>query len=266
MRKLLLQIFSFLAIFSFAQPVEPGAKAAALGGSFVTQQSVFSAKHNVAGLAFLTNNAVAFGLRNNYFVNHLNDFYFASAFAKGKNCIAIDALYFGFDAYQQVELGASYALALNKSWSVGARLRYAYNYIPPESVSRNLVSADLGILGKLNNWRIGFSLVNFAQSKWQGRVVESEPLLYKIGGGYYFTDQTAITSDFIKKSNAKADVRVGFNYNPAKNLDLRFGFSVQHPSVNFGLGLDLKQFQLNFAIAWHQQLGLSPVTDVVYAW
>ena len=41
-----------------AQPTAPGAEAAALGGAFATQSSVFSSRHNVAGLGFLEKNAV----------------------------------------------------------------------------------------------------------------------------------------------------------------------------------------------------------------
>ncbi len=264
------RVFLFLIFFGClqtqAQPTQPSAEAAALGGSFVTQHAVFSSRHNVAGLAFLEKNAIGAGMRNNYLANNLNDFYLLGAFKLGKGYLGFDVLNYGFDAYQQNEIGLSYATKIAANWSVGARLRYAHNSIPAESVSRFLVTGDVGILGKINSWRFGATVQNLLQSQWQGRVVEREPNILRIGGGYYFSGETAITAEFYKAENAPADVRFGFNYAPLPQLDLRFGFATLQPNVTFGLGILLSTFEINLAATWHQQLGLSPVTDAVYAW
>lgn len=266
--KIVITLFAVLLCCNLmlAQPVAPGAEATAMGGSFVTQQSVFSSRHNVAGLAFLEKNTLAFGVRNNFLANNLNDFYLLSNFKIGHGVLGIDFLNYGFDAYQQNEVGLSFAQKLNKNWSLGARLHYAHNNIPAESVSRYLFAADLGILGKIENWRFGASLQNLLQSKWQGRVEEREPSVFRLGAGYYFEGETTLTAEFYKANNATSDIRLGFNYAPISALDLRFGFATLQPSVSFGVGFSLKNFQFNFAAAWHQQLGLSPVSDLIYAW
>ena len=261
-----LLISLFLKVSVFAQPTAPSAEAAALGGAFATQSSVFSSRHNVAGLAFLEKNAVAAGLRNNYLANNLNDFYLLSAFKVGRGRLGIDFLYYGFEAYQQNEIGLSYALQLNENWSFGTRLHYANNQIPQESVSRYLISGDLGILGKNKNWRFGAAVQNIIQSKWQGRISEAEPTIFHVGAGYYFNENAALRAEFYKASNAAADLRLGVNYKVVEQLDIRFGFATLQPAVSFGLGIFVKNFQINLAATWHQQLGLSPVTDFVYEW
>ena len=87
-----------------------------------------------------------------------------------------------------------------------------------------------------------------------------------MGGGYFFSPQTSVTAELYQPLNATADVRLGLEYDPADAIALRIGFGTARPSVGFGLGINLKSLQLNFAATWHQQLGLSPITDVVYAW
>lgn len=248
------------------QPVQPGAEAAALGGSYITQTTIFSARHNTAGLAFLEQSGAGMGARNNYLVNGLNDFYALGAFKLEKSTIAIDLTYYGISTYQQGEFGFSYARKIASNWSIGARLCYAYNYIPQEGINRHLVGADLGVLGELGNWRIAASLQRFANSKWQGRIDEIEPVVFRLGGGYYFKHKTSITAELYKAANESPDVRLGLQYAVIDEIELRFGFATLQPNVSFGIGLNLKGIQINFAATWHQQLGLSPITDLVYAW
>jgi hypothetical protein len=249
-----------------AQPAEPGAEAAAMGGSFVAQHSVLSIRHNVAGTAAIEGNALAAGVRNNYLANNLNDFYLMAAFKQGKGHIGADMYYYGFDAYQQGAFGISYARPFAQNWYAGVRISYAYNYIPQEEVNRQLLTADLGILGTLGNWRLGASIQQFVQSQWQGRVQEHTPVVFRLGGGYFFGAQTCISAELYKADDQAADVRVGLSYAPVDVLQLRFGFGTLRPSVGFGLGIMVNQLQINIAATWHQQLGLSPITDVVYAW
>ena len=266
MRHLLLFLLVLFCMVMHGQPTTPGAAAAALGGSYVTQQSAVSARHNVAGIAGLQQHTIAAGIRNNYLANDLNDFYLLSTFKAGSGRLGIDLLYYGFDAWQQGEVGLSYARPLAANWFLGARVSYAYNYIPQERVSRHLVAADLGLLGILGKWRVGASLQQFAQSQWRGRVQERAPIVFRVGGGYYFSPQTSISAELFKADNSGADIRLGLAYAPADALALRFGFSTLQPSVAFGVGLFFNQIQVNIAAAWHQQLGLSPVIDGVYAW
>ena len=256
----------FLHAQLLAQPMAPGAEAAAVGSAFAMQTSVFSSRHNVAGLAFLEKNAIAAGLRNNYLASNLNDYYMLSVFKTGRGRLGVDFLNYGFEAYQQLELGLSYAIKMNADWSLGARLRYANNSIPQETITRHLLTGDIGILGKTKNWRYGATVQNIIQSKWQGRITEAEPTLFRIGAGYSFNDQAALRAEFCKASNAPADLRFGVNYMVADALDIRFGFATLQPAVSFGFGILLKDFQVNFAATWHQQLGLSPVSDFVYEW
>jgi len=252
--------------FLTAQPSQPGAEATALGGSYVTQHSVFSSRHNVAGIAFLEKNALAVGLRNNYLASNLNDFYLLSAFNLGAGKLGVDFLNYGFEAYQQNEVGLSYALKLNSNWSFGSRLRYANCAIPQESINRYLISADVGLLRKSKKWRYAATVQNIIQSKWQGRVVENEPVILRVGAGYYFSKEAAVSAEFYKSSNAAADFRLGVNYKIVEQLDIRFGFGTLQPNVSFGFGIFVNGFQINVVATWHQQLGLSPVTDLVYAW
>ena len=259
MKSALLLIFGILFnAFLLAQPSQPGAEATALGGTYVTQHTVFSTRHNVAGIAFEEKNAVAFGLRNNYLASNLNDFYLLSAFNLGAGKLGVDFLNYGFEAYQQNEIGLSYALKLNSHWSFGSRLRYAHCAIPQESLNRYLLSADVGLLRKSNNWRYGATVQNIIQSKWQGRNVEAEPVVFRVGAGYYFSKEATVSAEFYKASNAAADFRFGVNYKIVEQLDIRFGFGTLQPNVSFGFGIFCKGFSNQCCRSMAPTIGLEP--------
>lgn len=250
-----------------AQHVQPSAKAASLGGSFITQHSLFCSFHNVAGLAFTNENSLAIGTRNNYLINELTDFYALANFGKTKKySLAADFFYYGFSAYQQFEFGANYSTKIAENYSIGVRLKYAVNAMPQEQLTRQLLTSSIGFLGQSNHWRYGATAINILQSQWQGATETVEPTGIAIGLGYFFNKETAVTIDYYKYQNLHADVRFGINYQPAKQLDLRVGFSTLQPTFTFGVGILLPQVTVNIAAAWHQQLGFSPVIDGVYAW
>lgn len=249
-----------------AQSVNPGAAAAALGGSFIVHTSPLSAKHNVAGIANLQQNTLALGVRSNYLATALNDFYVLSTFNVSGGRLGVDFIYFGFDAWQQGEIGLSYARPLVPGWFAGTRISYTYNYIPQERLNRQLLAVDLGFLGTLGRWRVGVSMKSLAQSGWRGRVVERAPIIFRFGGGYFFSEQTALTTEIYKSSFAGPDLRLGLQYAPAKDLIIRAGFGTLRPSFGFGVEISVLAVRINLAATWHQQLGLSPISDVVYAW
>lgn len=251
---------------ALAQPTEPGAAAAAMGGSYITQYGAIGSRHNVAGIAGTKQNELAVGARNNYLANNLNDFYAATSLVQKKGALGLDLAYFGLSTFQQTQIGVSYALPVAKNWLFGARIGYAYNAIPQENINRHFVAADFGVLGSIKKWRLGFALQNAAQSGWQGRVNEREPIVFRGGFGYHFTAKNCITAELHKSNQTDADVRLGLAYAPIDQLTIRLGISTLRPAVGFGLGLKLANFEVNLTATWHQQLGLSPLTDVGYAW
>ena len=264
-RSILIAIFACNMVY--AQQVEPGAEAASLGGAFVTKASPFSSRHNMASLTRLEQSAIAAGIRNNYLINDLNDFYLHAVFRLKSGILSTDFSYYGFNAYQQGEFGLGYALNITQNWSIGVRLSSAYNYLSAENKTRYLISADVGLQGTFERWRTGISISRFAQTQWLGDLNKArEPIIFRAGGGYFFSNSSAITAELYKATNSTIDLRLGLNYKPTKNLDLRLGFSTLNPSVGFGLGINFKQITINVAASWHQQLGLSPATDVQYAW
>lgn len=259
----LLPFFLLFCSQLFAQTPEPGAQATALGGSFGCQQHILASYYNVAGTLTDAGTKWAFGARNNYLANNLNQYYGAVSWQKERYAIGTDIMGYGFSAYQEMVLGLNYAQKLSKNWRGGARLKYSYQQIADENMYRHNILADVGFLGIYKSWRVGASLQNFVQSGWMGGTKESTPIAIRVGGGYFVNKKTALTTDFYLCQNQKPDVRLGISYAPADALSLRFGFSSANPSVSFGCGIVVKNIEINLAASWHQQLGLSPVLDVV---
>lgn len=259
----ILPILLLLSTRLFAQIPEPGAQAASLGGSYLSQKSILAAYHNVAGTLMRPGLNWAFGARNNYLAHNLNQYYAVVSLQKEKSALGADLMGYGFSAYQEMLLGLNYAQMLTKSWQAGVRLKYGYRQIADNSLYQHNVLADVGFLGVFKSWRVGASLQNFAQSGWLGGEKEYAAVILRIGGGYYFKEHTAISAEVHQSIHHKTDVRLGLSYAPADALRLRFGFATANPSVSFGCGFVVKNIEINLATSWHQQLGLSPVIDVV---
>lgn len=266
MHKLTLVFVAFLvSLKCHGQHTEPGAEAAAMGGSYVAAESPLAVYHNVAASIFNKENNNTFwaGARNNYWVNELNDFYIGALFSRKKYALGFDLAYYGIEAYQRFDLGAAYATKINANWNLGARITYANDRISTENVSRHLVQAHAGILGKLGNWRVAAASRGFLQSGWMGRIEEHEPSILRIGGGYVFSQHTILSAEVYKIEFDKPDFRLGVSYAPIEGVKIMFGFATVRPSASFGLSFWHKNIQINVAAAWHQQLGLSPLTDVL---
>lgn len=255
----------FFVISTHGQHTEAGAEAAALGGSFVAVESPLAIYHNVAATIYGEENNRAFwaGARNNYLVSQLNDFYIGALFTRNKSAFGLDMAFFGIEAYQRIDISAAYATKLNANWNVGARITYANDRISAEGVNRHLVLAHAGILGKLGNWRVAAASRGFLQSGWMGRIQEHEPSVLRIGGGYVFSQHTILTAEVYKIEFDRPDFRIGLSYAPIEGLKIMFGFATVRPSATFGVSVWRKNIQINLAAAWHQQLGISPVTDVL---
>ncbi len=59
-------------------------------------------------------------------------------------------------------------------------------------------------------------------------------------------------------------LRTGFEYEAAKNLWLRGGFSSENTSFTFGLGYRLSSLKLDLAFATHYQLGITSGVSMVF--
>lgn len=266
MTKLISTLPVFLCLqLTLAQHTEPGAEAAAMGGSFISINHPMAIYHNVAGAAGLAESSIFYwaGARSNYWVSGLNDYYIGSLFSGKNHAWGIDIAFFGIETYQRLDFSLSYATQINQNWSLGARLTYATDRITEENINRHLVRGQLGILGKLGNWRVAAASHGFLQSGWMSRVNEHEPVILRLGGGYVFGSNAVLSAEVYKAEFDDPDFRLGMSFIPEQNLKLMFGFSTSRPAVSMGIGLVYKNLTINLAAAWHQQLGLSPLTDVL---
>ena len=61
------------------------------------------------------------------------------------------------------------------------------------------------------------------------------------------------------------DIRVGFEYNPARNMSLRGGFSSTGNCFCFGVGYELKPIQIDLGFSTHDRLGISTAVSLIFS-
>ena len=93
---------------------------------------------------------------------------------------------------------------------------------------------------------------------------ERLPTNFTLGMRYHFSDKAFWTVDVEKDIVNKVNFKSGIEIKAHDILSLRFGFNTFPFQSAFGLSLKLKNFQLDIASMYHNQLGLSPSGALVY--
>ncbi len=267
------------------------ARAAALGGSFVTMtddpNTIF---YNPAGLASLTTNRVSFG-----FFKHLMDINsgYASYGAEIPSLghVGFSALYINYGQFQQTgddgqnlgtfgagefALGAGYAGELLPGFNYGVNAKYIYSAIANYHSSGAAV--DFGLLYSAVPQRLilGASLLNLGtQLNPYINTREDLPLDLKVGASIYPEHLPAVIllsfdglneyqdnfADHFKafavgvEFTASPNVQLRFGYNNENRQDMTIGQSAGFAGLSLGIGFTNNTYTIDYGYTSYGQIG-----------
>jgi len=259
MRVIVFLIFFFTSIFLFGQFETSGARSAALGGSSITQQDVFSAQNNQAGLAFIRNVSVGAYFENRFLVKQLNHSSFLAAIPLKKGTFGITYNGFGYTQFKQDKFGIAYGILLSENFSVGVQLNYHSIRIGDIYGRTDALTAALGFQGKLSKQvTVAAHVLNPNRSKLADYNNERMPSAIKIGIQYAYSEKLNIQLEADKNSNAKLNFKGGVEYMPAMDFYLRFGVTSNPNLFSFGTGFKINSIKIDISSSYHPVLGFSP--------
>ena len=259
MRVIVFLIFFFTSIFLFGQFETSGARSAALGGSSITQQDVFSAQNNQAGLAFIRYVSVGAYFENRFLVKQLNHSSFLAAIPLKKGTFGITYNGFGYTQFKQDKFGIAYGILLSENFSVGVQLNYHSIRIGDIYGRTNALTAALGFQGKLSKQvTVAAHVLNPNRSKLADYNNERMPSAIKIGIQYAYSEKLNIQLEADKNSNAKLNFKGGVEYMPAQDFYLRFGVTSNPNLFSFGTGFKINSIKIDISSSYHPVLGFSP--------
>ena len=210
-----------------------GARNVALSNATVAISDEWSYFNNPGAIS--VNQKVAFGVsyENRFLLKEMQSQSFVGVIPLKKGVLSIGGQLYGFSQLRSFKSGVGYAMPLAEFVSAGVQLNFQGVRLNQNYGSSNTMTAELGVLTKLNKkLSIGFSVFNLG---------------------------SALLDDYQNDRYTNV-IRLGAHY-----MYLRGGYSLQPVSFSFGFGyVFVESISLDFGTAYHQQLGWSPAVSCLY--
>lgn len=244
-----------------------GARSAAMAHASICINDVWAVQHNQAALATIKSPEAAVFSQIVYPNSKvlMNAVAVASPFKYGVLSGTFTRLGFK-NLYNESKYGVGYARQFGKAISVGMQINYLSTFIGDNNYGkRGTVAVEIGFLAEIiKNLKLGVHVYNPTRSQTAQYNNERVPTIIKMGLQYTFSDKVFATAEIEKDIANKPIVKVGAEYKIVKEIYLRGGLS-NNPSLNSaGFGIELKKFNLDFAAAFHPQMGISPQIGLRY--
>lgn len=254
----------FLCLFGAvplrAQFFAPGARAAAMGGAASTQADLWAGNNNVGALGFLERAAVGLYYENRFITAETGSYGLQFAYPLQKaGTFGLAVSRFGYRLFNRNAVGIRYAKSFGPHISAGVGINYHYVFIGNGYGHASAVSAELGVLGRVNKeLSVAFHLVNPVRMNLGRSTNQQLPMTIRIGLSYLWAEKVLTALEVDADPEQKPNIKFGIEYKPVSLVLLRGGFSSRPLGGSFGFGFDHKLLRVDLSAAYHQQLGFSP--------
>jgi hypothetical protein len=271
MKKIILLITLILStsnLFSYDLIHPIGGRAAAMGGSSVASQGLWTMQNNPAGMANLERISLGLYYENRWMLPETA--YKCGAFALPTNfgTLGVSFNQFGSSKYNENKFGLAYAKDFGRYLQIGLQLDYLMLKIGNDYGKYSAVTFELGIQShvtdKLTLGTYIFNPINFSFEQTLNH--EKLPIVMRFGMAYKFT------KDFIGQCEIEKDterdgisLRGGLEYEAFKSFYIRAGVQTNPGMLSFGLGYAIRFAQINVAAQLHNELGASVQIGMIFS-
>ncbi len=264
MKKFNFSIILFSLSFFCSAQSNHGSRITAMGDAGLALQDVWSTQKNQAGIAALKNPMIAVGYESRFNIKELSVQSAVVAIPLKKISLGASFQSYGVDAYREIKTGLSLAKAFGPKLLIALSVNHHQlkinNYGNAHSFS---VEAGLQYELSPHLW-LATHVANPNQSNYGDQQDQTIPAHIQFGGSYVFSDQLLICAEIEKVLDAQIDFKTGLEYKIIDLLALRGGVSANPFKQYAGFGLRYGNLDLDFAIASHPVLGLSPQISLGY--
>lgn len=243
-----------------------GAAQAGMAGAGLCMPDLWSAHYNQAALAWLERPSAGIYYALPFSLRELSTQAFAAVVPGKFGAVSVNYRRFGYSQYSDSRYGLSYSRKFGPNVSAGLQLNYMETRIGDGYGRVGVPGFEASVLAQIiPGLRIGFHLYNPTRPRIAAYNNERIPAIGRLGLGYAVNNKVQLLADVEKDiSTSGPSLRVGIDYRPVKMLFLRAGVS-NNPSVfSAGFGLFWKNLRLDLSAGFHQQLGYSPHTGLLY--
>jgi len=242
-----------------------GGRSAGMGNASVTLNDLWAIHNNQAGLAGIKNISAGIYYENLYGLKELGLKAGVVELPTKSGVFGLSMSYFGYSQYNESKIGLAYAKSLGTKFSVGVQLDYLGIHIGENYGNTSAVAAEIGLLYKISKkLNIGAHIYNPTRAKIANYNNERVPTVFRLGLSYIFSDKVIVAAETEKDIQYNAAFKAGIEYHPVKQFYFRAGISTDPVLDAFGFGLELKNFNLDFAATYHQTLGFTPQVSIIF--
>lgn len=245
------------------QPI--GARSAGLANASLTLNDVWSVHHNQAGLGSIRKITAGVYYESRFLMPELGLSAGALALPVGRGAFGLSFRTFGYQAYKENKIGLAYGRAFGDFLSIGMQINFQSAVFSEFYGSSSTFTAEIGAIYKAGKKvTLAAHLFNPNQSRIAEFDDERIPSVIRFGARYLFSNQVFVVAEVENALYQNPVLRGGLEYHPVDILYVRAGISGNPFNSNFGFGLQMKKFQLDFAGAFHQVLGFTPKISLTF--
>lgn len=241
-----------------------GGPATGMGEAGVAQRDAWSVFYNVGGLAWVKQTALVAGYENRFGFSegiHAAGVGVIKPLNFGVGSLSVyrfgDALY----SEDQIALGFGHRVS---QFSFGLRLN-GYQYHIETVGTRFTTAVDVGGIAKLSpELTFGMQITNLTQAKKSRFTEEKIPTQLQTGLNYRPTETIRLVAEVEHRVQHKTNAKFGMEYTALKKINFRCGVQTTYFRQFFGLGLNHRLLQIDYALRTHSELGLSHQLSLVY--
>jgi len=180
----------------------------------------------------------------------------------GATSLGIVYSYFGYSQFRRESAGLACGLRLSDKISAGVQVDYFSEKAAGEYDNTQMVTCEAGLLFKPGETiTFGIHVFNPVPGSLRKSFLPSS---LRVGSGIELSDVLFAGAEAEMSSGKNLVFRTGFEYNAAKNLFLRGGFSSENTSFSFGLGYLFRSVRLDLSFVTHEKLGISSSVSLVF--
>jgi hypothetical protein len=259
----LLLIFSSLTA-SGGDPyrISAGAGEAGTGYVCVMKNGFWSSFHNQALLPGTNSLTAGINYENRFGISELGTRTAGFIFPAGKASMAAIYSHFGYTDFKRDMTGLACGLKLSKKLSAGIQVDYFSERTSGEYDTHQFITCEAGLVICPNeNTSIGIHIFNPVPNSLRKTFLPSS---LRTGVGTYLNKSLFAGIEAEMFSGSKLIVRTGFEYEAAKKLWIRGGFSTEHNSFSFGVGFLAKIVQIDLGFVTHEKLGVTSSVSLIF--
>lgn len=239
-----------------------GAAEAGTGYACITKTGFWSSFHNQAILAFNKSLIMGINYENRFSLKETGLRSAGIAVPVNNAAVAGVFSHFGYADFSRSFAGIACGLMLSEKLSAGVQIDYFRERMAGEYKNKQFISFETGVLISITeNVSAGIHLFNPVPNSLRKTGVPSR---LRAGTGIRMNSALIAGIEAEISTGEKLNLRTGFEYEAARNLYLRGGFSTQSASFSLGLGYILKSLMTDISFSTHERLGITSSVSLIY--